>query len=58
VFHSAEPSRVRPCRTEVLLRLKKLETLENAAEKIDKLTGFGDLERVLEDVVRIQVPSA
>jgi hypothetical protein len=58
VFHSAEPGRVRPCRTEVLLRLKKLETLEKAAEKIDKLTGFGDLERVLEDVVRIQVPSA
>ena len=39
-----------------LLRLKELETLEKVTEKIDKLTVFGGLDGVLQDVVRIQVP--
>jgi regulator of protease activity HflC (stomatin/prohibitin superfamily) len=41
-----------------LLRLKELETLEKVTEKIDKLTVFGGLEGVLQDVVRIRAPSA
>jgi hypothetical protein len=40
-----------------LMRLKELETLEKVTEKVDKLTVFGGLEGVLEDVVRIQVPA-
>lgn len=40
-----------------LMRLKKLETLEKAAEKVDKLTVFGGLEGALKDLVRIQVPA-
>lgn len=40
-----------------LLRLKELETLEKITEKVDKLTVFGDLEGVLKDTVRIQLPA-
>lgn len=41
-----------------LMRLKELETLEKVTEKVDKLTVFGGLEGVLNDVVRIQVPAS
>ena len=41
-----------------LLRLKELETLEKVTEKIDKLTVYGGLEGVLNDVVRIAEPEA
>lgn len=37
-----------------LLRLKELETLEKVTEKIDKLTVYGGLDGVLNDVVRIK----
>ena len=37
-----------------LMRLKELEPLEKVTEKVDKLTVFGGLEGVLEDVIRIQ----
>jgi regulator of protease activity HflC (stomatin/prohibitin superfamily) len=41
-----------------LMRLKELETLEKVTEKVDKLTVFGGLEGVLEDVVRIHARKA
>lgn len=41
----------------ILLRLKELESLEKVTEKIDKLTVFGGLEGVLQDVVKINVKS-
>lgn len=41
----------------VLLRLKELEMLEKVTEKIDKLTVFGGLDGVLQDVVKINVKS-
>lgn len=41
-----------------LLRMEELETPENVAEKVDKLTVFGGLDGVLKEMVRIQVPSA
>ncbi len=37
----------------ILLRLKELESLEKITEKIDKLTVFGGLENVLQDIVKI-----
>ena len=39
----------------VLLRLKELEVLEKVTEKIDKMTVFGGLDGVLQDVVKINV---
>lgn len=41
----------------ILLRLKELESLEKVTEKVDKLTVFGGLEGVLQDVVKINVKS-
>ena len=41
----------------ILLRLKELEALEKVTEKVDKLTVFGGLEGVLQDVVKINVKS-
>jgi regulator of protease activity HflC (stomatin/prohibitin superfamily) len=38
----------------VLLRLKELEALEKVTEKIDKLTVFGGLDGVLQDLVRLR----
>lgn len=40
-----------------LLRLKELEVLEKVTEKVDKLTVFGGLDGVLNDMVRINVRS-
>jgi hypothetical protein len=37
----------------VALRLKELETLEKVTEKIDKISLFGGLDRVLKDLVKI-----
>ena len=42
----------------VLLRLKELEALEKITEKVDKLTVFGGLDGVMQDLVKINVPSA
>jgi len=39
----------------VLLRLKELEALEKVTEKVDKLTVFGGLDGVLQDMVKINV---
>ncbi len=39
----------------VLMRLKELEILEKVTEKIDKMTVFGGLDGVLQDVVKINV---
>lgn len=39
----------------VLLRLKELESLEKITEKVDKLTVFGGLDGVLQDMVKINV---
>lgn len=36
-----------------LLRLKELEALEKVTEKVDKLTVFGGLEGVMQDVVKL-----
>jgi hypothetical protein len=36
-----------------LLRLKELEALEKVTEKIDRLTVFGGLDGVLNEVVKI-----
>ncbi len=41
----------------VLLRLKELEALEKVTEKVDKLTVFGGLEGVMQEMVRINVRS-
>jgi regulator of protease activity HflC (stomatin/prohibitin superfamily) len=38
----------------VLLRLKELETLERVTERIDKLTVFGGLDAVLNQLVKIR----
>ena len=38
-----------------LMRLKELETLEKVTEKIDKLTVFGGLDGVLNQLVRLKV---
>ena len=38
-----------------LLRLKELEVLEKVTEKVDRLTGFGGLDGVLKDTVKINV---
>lgn len=38
-----------------LLRLKELETLEKVTDKVDRLTVFGGLEGMLQDMVRINV---
>ena len=38
-----------------LMRLKELEVLEKVTEKVDKLTVFGGLDGVLNDMVRINV---
>ncbi|MGB0129334.1 MAG: slipin family protein [Rhodocyclaceae bacterium] len=38
----------------VALRLKELETLEKVTEKIDKISVFGGLEGVLQDLVKIR----
>jgi regulator of protease activity HflC (stomatin/prohibitin superfamily) len=38
----------------VALRLKELETLEKVTEKIDKISVFGGLEGVLQDLVKIK----
>lgn len=40
----------------VLMRLKELEVLEKVTERIDRITVFGGLEGVLQDLVKI--PSA
>lgn len=40
-----------------LLRLKELEVLEKVTEKVDRLTVFGGLEGVMQDVVKINVRS-
>ena len=37
-----------------LLRLKELETLEKVTEKIDKLTVFGGLDGVLNQLVKLR----
>lgn len=39
----------------VLLRLKELEALEKVTEKVDRLTVFGGLDGVLQDMVKINV---
>ena len=39
----------------VLLRLKELEALEKITEKVDKLTVFGGLDGVMQDMVKINV---
>jgi regulator of protease activity HflC (stomatin/prohibitin superfamily) len=39
----------------VLLRLKELEALEKVTEKIDKLTVFGGLDGVMQDMVKLNV---
>jgi len=39
----------------ILLRLKELEALEKITEKIDKLTVFGGLDGVLQEVIKIGV---
>jgi len=39
----------------ILLRLKELESLEKITEKIDKLTVFGGLDGVLQEVIKIGV---
>ena len=41
-------------RSPVLLRLKELEALEKVSERIDKLTVFGGLDGVLQDLVRLR----
>ncbi len=41
----------------VLLRLKELEALEKITEKVDKLTVFGGLDGVMQDLVKINVKS-
>jgi len=38
-----------------LLRLKELEVLEKVTEKVDRLTVFGGLDGVMQDVVKINV---
>ena len=38
-----------------LLRLKELEVLEKATEKVDRLSVFGGLDGVLKDTVKINV---
>lgn len=38
-----------------LLRLKELEALEKVTEKVDKLTVFGGLDGVMQDVVKLNV---
>lgn len=40
-----------------LLRLKELEVLEKVTEKVDNMTVFGGLDGILNDTVRIQVPT-
>jgi regulator of protease activity HflC (stomatin/prohibitin superfamily) len=40
-----------------LLRLKELETLEKLTEKVGNLTVFGGLDGLMQDMVRIQVPT-
>lgn len=40
-----------------LLRLKELETLEKLVEKVEKLTVFGGLDGVINEMVRINVPT-
>ena len=39
----------------VLMRLKELEAVEKVTEKVDKLTVFGGLEGVMQEMVRINV---
>ncbi len=39
----------------VLMRLKELEALEKVTEKVDKLTVFGGLDGVMQEMVRINV---
>ena len=39
----------------VLLRLKELEALDKITEKVDKLTVFGGLDGVMQDMVKINV---
>lgn len=39
----------------ILVRLKELEVLEKVTEKVDKLTVFGGLDGVMQDVVKIGV---
>jgi regulator of protease activity HflC (stomatin/prohibitin superfamily) len=39
----------------VLMRLKELEAMEKVTEKVDKLTVFGGLEGVMQEMVRIHV---
>ncbi len=39
----------------ILVRLKELETLEKVTDKIEKLTVFGGLDGVLQDMVKINV---
>ena len=41
----------------ILIRLKELEMLEKVTDKIDKLTVFGGLDGVLQDMVKINVRS-
>ena len=41
----------------VLMRLKELEALEKITEKVDKLTVFGGLDGVMQDMVKINVKS-
>jgi len=38
----------------IALRLKELETLEKVTEKIDKISVFGGLDAVLQDLVKIR----
>jgi len=38
----------------ILMRLKELEVLEKVTEKIDKLTVFGGLEGVLNQLVSVK----
>ncbi|MDH5228885.1 MAG: slipin family protein [Gammaproteobacteria bacterium] len=40
-----------------LLRLKELETLEKVTDKIERLTVFGGLDGVINDMVRINIPT-
>jgi len=41
----------------ILVRLKELEVLEKVTDKVDKLTVFGGLDGVMQDVVKINVKS-
>ena len=38
----------------ILMRLKELEALEKVTEKIDKLTVFGGLDGVLNQLVKLR----